>query len=99
MTAAGRNMDNRKPSVPWWEQILRGERNDLLAQSIRRFAQLSSWGYAAGVRGRELAYRHGFLSVKRLPKEICTPSKPSLAASVRASGLAPRFRFQSVTPI
>src|ERR1017187_5804553 len=101
LTVAGRKLDHRKPAVPWWEQILRGERNDLLAQSIRRFAQLGSWGYAAGIRGRELAYRHGFLSVKRLPHPtICvgnitvggtgkTPLVIRLASDLLAKGLKP----------
>jgi tetraacyldisaccharide 4'-kinase len=87
--------------MPWWEEILRGERNDLLAQSVRRFAQLSSWGYAAGVKGRELAYEHGLLAVKRLPQPtICignitvggtgkTPLVIRLATDLLAQGLRP----------
>ena len=42
----------------------------------------------------------GILSLTiRRPNETCTPSKPICAASGSASGLAPRFRFQSVTPM
>ncbi|MFA5975866.1 MAG: tetraacyldisaccharide 4'-kinase [Elusimicrobiota bacterium] len=86
---------------PWWEQILRGERQDLLAQSVRRFAKLSSWGYAAGVKGRQLAYRRGWFPVKRLPHPtICvgnitvggtgkTPLVMRLASDLLARGLRP----------
>ena len=101
MTATTKQTDHRKPQVPWWEQILRGERNDLLAQSVRRFAQLGSWGYAAGVKGRDLAYRHGLLSIKRLPlPTICvgnitvggtgkTPLVIRLATDLISKGLKP----------
>jgi tetraacyldisaccharide 4'-kinase len=93
--------DRRKVAVPWWEQILRGHRNDLIAQSIRRFARLGSWGYGAGVKGRQLAYEHGWLSVKRLPlPTICvgnitvggtgkTPLVIRLASDLLAQGLRP----------
>ncbi len=72
-----------------------------LSQSIRRFAKLSSWGYAAGVKSREMAYRNGWLSVKRLPHPtICvgnitvggtgkTPLVIRLANDVMAQGLKP----------
>lgn len=61
-----------KKQAPWWEQILRGQRNDMLARSIRRVAKLSSKGYGAGIRGREIAYERGWLKVKRLPQPtIC----------------------------
>ena len=101
MTMMGKQTDHRKPAVPWWEQILRGERNDFLAQSVRRFAQLSSWGYAAGVKGRDLAYQHGLFPVKRLPHPtICvgnitvggtgkTPLVIRLANDLMAKGLRP----------
>lgn len=101
MTGIGRRLENRKQPLPWWEQILRGERNDLLAHSVRRFAQLSSWGYAAGVRGRDLAYQHGLFSVKRLPHPtICignitvggtgkTPLVIRLVSDLLARGLKP----------
>jgi tetraacyldisaccharide 4'-kinase len=101
MTGPDKQTDHRKPRVPWWEQILRGERNDLVAQSVRRFAQLGSWGYAAGIKGRELAYHHGFFSVKRLPHPtICvgnitvggtgkTPLVIRLASDLLERGLRP----------
>lgn len=101
MTAISQKTDRRKTLVPWWEQILRGHRNDLLAQSIRRFARLGSWGYGAGVKGRELAYQHGWLAVKRLPQPtICvgnitvggtgkTPLVIRLAMDLLAQGLRP----------
>lgn len=101
MTVASKQMDHRKPRVPWWEEILRGERNDFLAQSLRRVAQLGSWGYAAGMKGRELAYQHGLFSVKRLPHPtICvgnitvggtgkTPLVIRLATDLLARGLRP----------
>jgi len=97
----GQKNDRRKVILPWWEQILRGHRNDLLAQSIRRFARLGSWGYGAGVKGRELAYQHGWLAVKRLPQPtICignitvggtgkTPLVIRLAKDLLAQGLRP----------
>ena len=47
---------------------MRGQRSGVLAESFRRAARLGSWGYRAGVRGRELAYRKGLLPVKRLPR-------------------------------
>ena len=93
--------ERRKTIVPWWEQILRGHRNDLVAQSLRRFARLGSWGFAAGVKGRNFAYEHGWLSVKRLPQPtICignitvggtgkTPLVIRLAKDLMAQGLRP----------
>ncbi len=95
------NKDRRKTILPWWEQILRGHRNDLLAQSIRRFAKLGSWGYAAGVKGRELAYKNGWLETKRFPQPtICvgnittggtgkTPLVLRLATDLLGEGLKP----------
>ncbi len=57
---------------PWWEQILRGERKGILAQALRRAAELGSWGYLAVVRGREVAYRRGWIRARRLPRlTIC----------------------------
>src|SRR5580765_5635371 len=47
--------------LPWWEEMLRGQRNGLLAGSLRSAARLGSWGYKVGVRGRELAYESGLL--------------------------------------
>src|SRR5882724_11016774 len=93
--------ERRQTVLPWWEEILRGHKQDLISQSIRRFARLGSWGYAAGVKGRELAYRHGFLQVKRLPHPtICignitvggtgkTPLVLRLAKDLMAQGLKP----------
>ena len=93
--------ERRRVIIPWWEEVLRGQRNDLLSQSIRRFAKLGSWGYAAGVKGRDMAYRHGLLQVKRLPQPtICvgnitvggtgkTPLVIRLANDLLAQGLKP----------
>jgi len=93
--------ERRKTVLPWWELILRGHRNDLFAQSIRRFARLGSWGFAAGVKGRDLAYQHGWLTVKRLPQPtICignitvggtgkTPLVIRLTKDLLAQGLRP----------
>lgn len=87
--------------MPWWEEVLRGNRQDFLSQSIRRFAKLSSWGYGAGVKSRDLAYRHGLLQVRRLPHPtICvgnitvggtgkTPLVIRLAKDLMAQGLKP----------
>lgn len=93
--------DRRHEASPWWEAILRGHRQDLLSHSIRRFAQLGSWGYAVGVKGRELAYKHGLLQVKRLPlPTICvgnltvggtgkTPLVMRLTSDLLKEGLKP----------
>jgi tetraacyldisaccharide 4'-kinase len=70
-------MASRKKSVmtstlPWWEEMLRGQRAGLFAESLRKAAHLGSWGYKVGVRGREIAYEKGLLRVKRLPRPtIC----------------------------
>ncbi len=64
---SAQSKERRQHMMPWWEEVLRGHRQGLLSDSIRRFARLSSWGYAVGVKSRELAYRHGLLQVKRLP--------------------------------
>src|SRR6266480_1075903 len=61
-------IENPASGVSWWEEMLRGQRNGLLADSLRRAARLGSWGYGMGVRGREVAYETGLLSVKRLPR-------------------------------
>jgi len=101
MSAISARKDRRQTLIPWWEEILRGHRNDLVSQSIRRFAKLGSWGYAAGIKGRELAYQHGLLRVKRLPQPtICvgnitvggtgkTPLVLRLAKDLMAQGLKP----------
>ena len=93
--------ERRKVILPWWEEILRGHRNDLFSQSFRRFAKLGSWGYAAGVRGRDLAYRYGWLKVRRLPQPtVCignitvggtgkTPLVIRLAKDLMAQGMKP----------
>src|SRR5438105_2079158 len=54
--------------LSWWEDLLRGRKSGLLAESLRRAARLGSWGYGLGVRGREVAYQRGLLKVKRLPR-------------------------------
>jgi tetraacyldisaccharide 4'-kinase len=54
--------------IPWWEGILRGERNSLIARSVRRAARIGSLGYEAGMRGREMAYARGWLKTRRLPR-------------------------------
>jgi tetraacyldisaccharide 4'-kinase len=101
LTPTSPKKERRQGVIPWWEKILRGHRNDVVAQSIRRFAQLGSWGYAAGVKGRELAYQHGLLSVKRLPQPtVCignitvggtgkTPLVLRLTKDLLAQGLKP----------
>src|SRR4051812_47859581 len=72
MTSLAPKNERRQVVMPWWEEILRGHRTDFLSQSLRRFAQLGSWGYAAGIKGRELAYQQGWFKVKRLPQPtIC----------------------------
>jgi tetraacyldisaccharide 4'-kinase len=59
-------------SMPWWEEALRGQRQGLLAKSLRQAARVGSWGYRLGLRGREVAYEKGLLQVKRLPRPtIC----------------------------
>jgi len=87
--------------MPWWEQILRGEKDGLLAGSIRKIARLGSLGYGAGVKGRELAYKRGWLEVKRLPQPtVCignitvggtgkTPLVIRMAMDLMARGLRP----------
>src|SRR5262245_30444982 len=101
MTSTLPRKERRQTIIPWWEEVLRGQRQDFLSQSIRRFAKLSSWGYAAGVKSRDLAYRHGLLQVKRLPHPtVCvgnitvggtgkTPLVIRLAADLMAQGLKP----------
>jgi tetraacyldisaccharide 4'-kinase len=58
----------RQSHAPWWEQVLRGQRTGWLANSVRSIARLSSLGYEAGVKGRELAYQQGWLRRHRLPQ-------------------------------
>jgi len=38
-----------------WEEILAATGMIFFSQSLRRFAKLGSWGFAAGVKGRDLA--------------------------------------------
>ena len=101
MTAQATKKERRHAFLPWWEQVLRGQRQDFLSQSLRRFARLGSWGYAAGIKGRDLAYRYGWLKVMRLPQPtICignitvggtgkTPLVIRLAKDLLAQGLKP----------
>src|ERR1700761_2026682 len=96
-----RRKDRRHLKEPWWEQALRGDHHGLLAKSLRHVARLGSLGYGVGVKSRELAYRKGWLSVKRLPQPtICvvnitaggtgkTPLVISLAQDLMARGLRP----------
>ncbi len=96
-----RRFDQASKNRPWWEQVLRGEKDGLVAQSLRRFARLGSWGYAAGVRGRDMAYNKGWLLARRLPQPtICvgnitvggtgkTPLVIRLAKDLMALGLRP----------
>jgi tetraacyldisaccharide 4'-kinase len=93
--------ERRQHLLPWWEEILRGHTKGLLPESIRRFAKLGSWGYEVGMKGRELAYRHGLLQVQRLPlPTICvgnitvggtgkTPLVMRLTQDLLDSGLRP----------
>jgi tetraacyldisaccharide 4'-kinase len=86
---------------PWWEQIVRGQKRGLFADSVRHVARLGSLGYRLGMQGRELAYKRGWLSVKRLPQPtICvgnitvggtgkTPLVIRLATDLMAAGLRP----------
>ncbi|OGR92447.1 MAG: tetraacyldisaccharide 4'-kinase [Elusimicrobia bacterium RIFCSPLOWO2_01_FULL_59_12] len=88
-------------SLPWWEEVLRGQRQGILAESMRQAARLGSWGYRIGVRGREAAYEKGLLRVRRLPRPtVCvgnitvggtgkTPLVMRLAADLLAQGCRP----------
>jgi tetraacyldisaccharide 4'-kinase len=101
MTTIIPKKERRHTLLPWWEEVLRGHRQDLLSQSLRRVAKLGSWGFAAGIKGRDLAYRHGLFKVKRLPQPtICignitvggtgkTPLVIRLAKDLLAQGLHP----------
>lgn len=92
---------SRRKQSPWWEHILRGNRKDLLAQAVRRAAKLGSWGYEAGMRGHQIAYKRGWLKVRRLPQPtICvgnitvggtgkTPLVIRLATDLLERGLRP----------
>ena len=96
-----RKTTENEAQMPWWEQILRGEKEGLLAGSIRKIARLGSLGYGAGVKGRDLAYKRGWLEVKRLPQPtVCignitvggtgkTPLVIRLANDLMARGLRP----------
>lgn len=96
-----RKTTENKDQMPWWEQVLRGEKDGLLAGSIRKIARLGSLGYGAGVKGRDLAYKRGWLEVKRLPQPtVCignitvggtgkTPLVIRLANDLMARGLRP----------
>jgi tetraacyldisaccharide 4'-kinase len=87
--------------APWWEQVLRGERQGLLAKSVRQVARLGSLGYGLGIRGRDIAYRQGWLTSRRLPQPtICvgnittggtgkTPLVIRLATDLLNRGLTP----------
>ena len=91
----------KEMTPPWWEQILRGERQGFWADSFRSLARLGSLGYAAGMRGREMAYDQGWLKTKRLPQPtICvgnitaggtgkTPLVMKLARDLQKRGLKP----------
>jgi len=91
----------KEMTPPWWEQILRGERQGFWADSFRSLARLSSLGYAAGMRGREMAYGQGWLKTHRLARPtICvgnitaggtgkTPLVMKLARDLQARGLKP----------
>jgi tetraacyldisaccharide 4'-kinase len=96
-----KNKIDAASTLSWWEEMLRGQRNGLLADSLRRAARLGSWGYGLGVRGREVAYEKGLLRVKRLPRPtICvgnitvggtgkTPLVMRLVSDLLAKGCRP----------
>lgn len=86
---------------PWWEQVIRGERQGFWAKSLLSLARLGSLGYAAGARGHRLAYERGWLTAKRLAQPtICvgnitaggtgkTPLVMKLCRDLLARGLKP----------
>jgi tetraacyldisaccharide 4'-kinase len=86
---------------PWWEEILRGERRELWAKSLRQVAKLGSLGFKIGVKGRDTLYRRGLLRSRRLPHPtICvgnitvggtgkTPLVIRLATDLMARGIRP----------
>ena len=88
-------------TLPWWEEILRGQRSGILAGSLRSAARLGSWGYKVGVRGREIAYESGLLKTRRLPRPtVCignitvggtgkTPLVMRLVSDLLAKGCRP----------
>lgn len=90
-----------KPKSPWWEEALRGRKTGLLAASLRRAAEWGSLGYQAGLKGRAVAYKKGWLAVKKLPRPtICvgnitvggtgkTPLVIRLVSDLMARGLRP----------
>ena len=101
MAARKSKIENISSTQPWWEEILRGQRSGLFAESVRRAAQVGSWGYKMGVRGREMAYESGLLRVKRLPRPtVCvgnitvggtgkTPLVMRLVSDLLAKGCRP----------
>lgn len=86
---------------PWWVDILRGRKQGIMAGSLRHAARLASLGFSAGVHGRTLAYRKGWLKTHRLPRPtLCvgnittggtgkTPLVIRLATDLMALGLRP----------
>jgi tetraacyldisaccharide 4'-kinase len=99
--ASRKNKVEHLSSMPWWEEMLRGRRQGLFAESLRQAARIGSWGYRLGLRGREVAYEKGIFRVKRLPRPtICvgnitvggtgkTPLVMRLAKDLQAEGLRP----------
>ena len=87
--------------LPWWEEVIRGQKNGLLAESFRQAARLGSWGYKLGVRSREMAYEAGLFEVKKLPRPtVCignitvggtgkTPLVMRIASDLMAKGRRP----------
>lgn len=96
-----RKVKTSTPALPWWEELLRGKKQGLFAQSLRQAARVSSWGYQLGVRGREVAYEKGLLTIHRLPRPtVCignitvggtgkTPLVMRLASDLLEKGLRP----------
>jgi tetraacyldisaccharide 4'-kinase len=94
-------IENDSSPLVWWEELVRGKRTGLIAESLKRAARLGSWGYGLGVRSREAAYQKGLLSVKRLPRPtVCvgnitvggtgkTPLVMRLVQDLQAVGLHP----------
>jgi len=86
---------------PWWEQVLRGEKQGFWADSVRSLARLGSLGYSLGVRGRNLAYNRGWMKSRRLKQPtLCignitvggtgkTPLVMKICQDLQALGLRP----------